>query len=412
MTDRILLVDDDANVLQGYQRALRKQFILEPALSGEEALEAVRTQGPYAVVVADMRMPGMNGVELLARIKNIAPNTVRIMLTGNADQQTALEAVNEGYIFRFLTKPCPPDVFSKVLQAGLDQYRLIMAERELLANTLRGSVEVLTDILSLVNPVAFARTSRVRRIVNHLNQELQVEDGWLFEIAAMLSQIGCVAVPEEILQKLANKQPLSNKEREVYAAHPETARSLLSHIPRLEEVIEIITHQNDCYVHPDETSLPQIPERLLLGSRILKVALDWDNLTSSGMEENLALAEINERKGDYDPRVFGALHQMLCIQDELVVRRFNFSELPDGVVLAEDVVSIRGTLLCAKGQEVTPSIRARLKNYVFTVGVQGPIKVFVSADRIEHLHTDSHIPVKPSGEDPLRLDADFLNSLH
>jgi DNA-binding NtrC family response regulator len=152
MSDRILLVDDDANILQGYQRALRKQFVLEPALSGEEGLEAVRAQGPYAVVVADMQMPGMNGVEFLARVKEIAPDTVRMMLTGNADQQTALEAVNEGHIFRFLTKPCSPDLLAKMLGAGLKQYGLVMSERDLLAKTLRGSIQVLTDVLGLVNP--------------------------------------------------------------------------------------------------------------------------------------------------------------------------------------------------------------------------------------------------------------------
>ena len=106
MTTRILCVDDDSNILLGYQRALRKQFQIEVALGGEEGLAAVRNQGPYAVIVADMRMPGMDGVELLAKVREIAPDTVRMMLTGNADQQTALEAVNQGHIFRFMTKPC------------------------------------------------------------------------------------------------------------------------------------------------------------------------------------------------------------------------------------------------------------------------------------------------------------------
>ena len=118
MTDKILCVDDDPNILQAYQRALHKQFPIEAALGGEEALAAVAHRGPYAVVVADMRMPGLTGVEVLARIRQMAPDTVRMMLTGNADQQTALEAVNEGHIFRFMTKPCPPDAFAKALTAG------------------------------------------------------------------------------------------------------------------------------------------------------------------------------------------------------------------------------------------------------------------------------------------------------
>jgi DNA-binding NtrC family response regulator len=204
MTERILCVDDDPNVLQAYQRALRKQFHIEPAFGGEEALQAVAEQGPYAVVVSDMRMPGMNGIELLAKISEIAPDTVRMMLTGNADQETALEAVNQGHIFRFMTKPCPPEIFAKALEAGLAQYRLITAERDLLSKTLSGSVKVLTDVLGLVNPAAFGRAARVRRLVHELCARLPVGAAWQVEIAAMLSQIGCVAVPEETLAKVYN----------------------------------------------------------------------------------------------------------------------------------------------------------------------------------------------------------------
>ena len=162
MTEKILCVDDDPNILLAYQRALRKRFHIDSALSGGEALEAIANRGPYAVLVADMRMPEMNGVELLKRVKENAPDTVRMMLTGSADQQTALEAINEGHIFRFMTKPCPPKMLAKVLEAGLVQYRLIMAERDLLTKTLSGSIKMLTEVLSLASPMAFGRASRVR----------------------------------------------------------------------------------------------------------------------------------------------------------------------------------------------------------------------------------------------------------
>jgi len=118
MNESILCVDDEPCVLQAYQRALRKHFIIEVAFGGEEALKTIAQKGPYAVIVADMRMPGMNGIQLLVKTREIAPHTVRMMLTGNADQQTALDAVNEGHIFRFMTKPCPPELFAKALEAG------------------------------------------------------------------------------------------------------------------------------------------------------------------------------------------------------------------------------------------------------------------------------------------------------
>lgn len=385
MSDRILCVDDDPNVLQAYQRALRKRFHIEPAFGGEEALQAVAEQGPYAVVVSDMRMPGINGVELLAKVSQIAPDTVRMMLTGNADQETALQAVNEGHIFRFMTKPCPPESFAKALDAGLAQYRLVTAERDLLSKTLSGSVKVLTDVLGLVNPAAFGRAARVRRLAHELCARLPVTAAWQVEIAAMLSQIGCVAVPEETLAKVYKGEPLSRAESEAFAAHPATGHELLRHIPRLEEVAEIVAYQEKRF---DGQGLPaghRRGEAIPLGSRILKVALDFDTLLSGGASEELAMAEINDRGDWYDPAVVAALRETLAIEHVHVVRRLRVPELFDGAILAEDVMSTRGTLLCAKGQEVNASVRTRLRNYLMNVGLQGPIKVFVPRELADEL---------------------------
>ena len=174
MTEKVLCVDDEPRVLRAYERTLDEQFDIEIAVGGEEALEAISQQGPYAVVVADMRMPGMNGVELLAEVRQRAPDTVRMMLTGNADQQTALEAVNQGHIFRFMTKPCPPDHLRQAFEAAAEQHRLVNAERVLLEQTLRGSINTLTDILAMINPAAFGRAIRARKDMSELADALDV----------------------------------------------------------------------------------------------------------------------------------------------------------------------------------------------------------------------------------------------
>jgi response regulator RpfG family c-di-GMP phosphodiesterase len=380
MSDRILCVDDDRNILDAYQRALRKQFQLDTALGGEEALAAIAQRGPYAVVVADMRMPGMNGVQLLARIKEIAPDTVRMMLTGNADQQTALDAVNEGQIFRFMNKPCPPENFAKALEAGLQQYRLVNAERELLTHTVRGAIKVLTDVLSMVCPEAFGRASRVCRLVRQLCLELGIERAWQIDIAAMLSQIGCITVPEKILAKVHQGRELTPAELEVYQNHPRTGRELIANIPRLEEVAEIIAYQEKLFDGRGAPADYIAGKKIPLGSRILKLAMDWDILVAAGLSPEMALAEINDRKGYYDPGIVGALRKVLNITEAHVIRRCRISDLVDGAVLADDVVSTHGTLLCSKGQEVTAAIRLRLRNYAVNVGIAKPIKVFVPVD--------------------------------
>ena len=200
MNRRVLFVDDEPNVLHAFERQLRRQRLtVDTAVGGEAGLALLATQGPYAVVVSDMRMPGMDGVEVLTRAKDVAPDAVRIMLTGVADQQTAIDAINEGSIFRFLTKPCPANALIRALDAALRQHELVIAERELLEQTLSGAVKVLMDVLSLVNSVAFGSASRLRKIVRELASELPVDDSWQLDLAAMLSQIGCVTLPQAML---------------------------------------------------------------------------------------------------------------------------------------------------------------------------------------------------------------------
>jgi DNA-binding NtrC family response regulator len=164
MAEKILLVDDDNSVLDGYRRSLSREFVTETALGGQQALQLTADSGPYAVVVSDMRMSGMDGIQLLSKIKALSPDTIRVMLTGNADMETAINAINEGSIFRFLNKPCSKEVKAKTLV----QYRLVNAEKQLLEQTLSGSMQVLTEVLSLVNPAAFSRAERARRYIHHI----------------------------------------------------------------------------------------------------------------------------------------------------------------------------------------------------------------------------------------------------
>jgi serine phosphatase RsbU (regulator of sigma subunit) len=134
MKEKVLLVDDDALVLAGLKRQLRNQFSIDTALSGEDALKQVLQNGPYAVIVSDFMMPGMNGVEFLSRVKESNPDTVRMMLTGTADMPTAIRAVNEGSIFQFHPKPCPADTLCRAIQSAIGKYRKVISSQSQLKN--------------------------------------------------------------------------------------------------------------------------------------------------------------------------------------------------------------------------------------------------------------------------------------
>lgn len=395
MSEKILCVDDEPHVLEGYQRALRKEFNIEIAVGGEEALAAVAARGPYAVIVSDMRMPNMDGVQFLSCVKELAPDSVRMMLTGNADQQTAIEAVNEGSIFRFLNKPCPPEMFARVLADGIKQYRLVRAEKDLLEHTLRGSIEALTDVLSLVNPTAFGRATRARRLVTQLAAELRVKDAWQVEIAAMLSHVGCVTIPEGTLIKVYEGMHLRADELRMLQHHPQVGGELVRRIPRLEEVAEIITYQekrfNGSGLPDDERRREGIP----LGARILKVALDFDKLTEAKLSGGGAFDEIRRRGDWYDPEVVAALKQVLTCEETFEDRYVLVNDLAPGMTLAEDIVTSAGLLLTAKGQQVTQSLCLRLRNYLNGGGISDHIKVKMQpGSAAGHAAPPAHRPIK------------------
>jgi len=125
---RILLVDDDVNVLDGLRRNLWLRFDVTLATGAAEALELAASQGPYEVVVSDLRMPGMDGIALLSCLRQTSPQTVRVLLTGYGDVDAAVAAVNQGNVFRFLTKPCPLKKLVRALEDSIQQYRLNLAQ--------------------------------------------------------------------------------------------------------------------------------------------------------------------------------------------------------------------------------------------------------------------------------------------
>jgi sigma-B regulation protein RsbU (phosphoserine phosphatase) len=157
MVEKILVVDDDAMVLSGLKRQLRSQFNIETALSGKEALKTIRENGPYAVVVSDFMMPEMDGIELLSRVRDINPETVRIMLTGSSDMKIAIKAVNEGNIFQFHQKPCSADILGQAINAGLKEFHKI-TRNHIQLNKFKDSLahagEVQQTLIPAVAPVA------------------------------------------------------------------------------------------------------------------------------------------------------------------------------------------------------------------------------------------------------------------
>ncbi|MBI5547543.1 MAG: response regulator [Deltaproteobacteria bacterium] len=378
MPEKILLVDDEPNLLVALKRVLYRDYDILTAASGEEALKVIAAQGAtLAVVVSDFRMPGMDGIQFLARVRALSREVVRVLFTGHADVNAAMDAINEGGIFRLLLKPSRPEQIATVLQASVEQHRLIVAERELLEDTLKGAVQVLSDILAAVSPLAFSRSARVKELCTHLAPAIGVVLSWEMEVSALLSQIGCVTIPPGLLERRLSGASLTPDEERLLATQASIGSRLLAHIPRLEVVEKAIALQEVPYspndtgpgLHPEGDNIPPI-------ARLLKVALDYDLLLASGKSPKAAFEGMSDGLWRYDPRILKRLEELVHRADvPLGVRQVNLSELAVGMVLADDVRDRNGMLLISSGHRLTEVLVFKLRAFALTNTIDGNLRV-------------------------------------
>jgi len=356
----VLCVDDEPKVLEGLVLNLRRHYRVSTANNGQGGLAIVDGTDPPAVVVSDMRMPEMDGAAFLSQVRERSPDTVRLLLTGQADLESAIAAVNHGQVFRFLTKPCNAPTFLTAIEAAVAQHRLITAEKELLEKTLRGSIKALTEVLSLANPLIFGRATRLKQHAVELAAALGIPFSWQLEVAVMLSQIGCIVLTAENNEKLYYGRPLSSVEAESTQCVPKISLQLLESIPRLELVCAILDAQDYNF---DGTGSPRgAPqgESIPLGGRILKLVNDYDFLEAGGMSPGMAITTLQGRKGRYDSKLLGALSRAKG-KAAPGVGEIKLAGLQVGMLLVQDVVSSAGALLVPRGHEVTDAIMTRLR---------------------------------------------------
>lgn len=314
---RILIIDDDPILLAGLVRQLGERFDISVAGSGEEAIQKVREESPFAAVLCDMRMPGMNGIETLGRIAEIAHDTVRMMLTGNADQQTAMDAINSGRVFKFFTKPCPISVLEEGFVQATHQYYVGLAEKDLLEKTLAGSVKVLVDLVAANNPLIARQARLMRDFTRRLMGLGVVPLRWQVDIASSLALIGQISLPVELLLRHRAGGALSDEEQAQIFRAPETARALIANLPRLSAVAEAVYLQDRGYdgsgFPADGPSGSEIPQ----DARILKIIKDVSEAAETiGAPDARAFAMLAPKMAQYDGEIFAKVRSCLEVPVE------------------------------------------------------------------------------------------------
>jgi Response regulator containing a CheY-like receiver domain and an HD-GYP domain len=382
MGERILLVDDDHHLLSALRRQLDEWFDVETAQGGQQAIDivtqAMAKRSPFAVVVSDMRMPGMTGIETLRQVRDLAPDSVRIMLTGNADQQTAIEAINQGAIFRFYTKPCTTERLQEGIEAAITQYRLVTAERELLENTLAGSIRVLVEVVALNDPIALGVANRLREWIRILTQEFKMPQRWRLEIAASLVSIGQVAIPPELMARKIRGEELSPDEQSIFEQAPATGRNLIAHIPRLSGVAELVYLQDRGY---DGTGFPHDGPKgsaIPLDARLLKILKDLAHAMEGGELTKSAFAELDKRRSQYDPNLLSKVRT--CLEGRGDVAAANSIDVPVAALrpsqeVLSDIRLSNGHLILAANTKLSVAQVERLRNLRRIYTFIEPIKV-------------------------------------
>jgi response regulator RpfG family c-di-GMP phosphodiesterase len=368
MTDKILFVDDDIQLLDGLQRSLRRQFHIDTAVGGAEGLSKIAANGPFALVVADMQMPGMSGLEFLRQVQVQSPETIRLMLTGNADQKTAVDAVNDGRVFRFLNKPCPSSSLAPVLEAGLEQFRLLGVERELLEKTLGGALTVLTEVLSMIDPGTFERGQHLRETSRQFAAAVGLAVNWEVEMAATLLSIGRVTIPPAVLEKVRQQLPLTTAEGELLRQVPELGARLLEKIPRLENVVAIVRYQQK---HFDGSGFPDralAGSEIPFGARLLKFLGDLADFEAQHVSRQAAWQKMQACAGCYDPEILMAASawcDVVAPEEHATppTQEVNVEELRPGQVVVQDVFSAHGLFLLAAETKLTGMLVSRLQNF-------------------------------------------------
>lgn len=378
---KVLIVDDDSFLLSALQRSVSLKFACDTAAGGAEAVRCVQTRGPYAVALVDMKMPSMNGIEVLERISQIAPDTIRMMLTSDGDQQTAIEAVNRGHVFRFLHKPAPVAALLAAIEMAMERYRHVRGERNLLENTLAGSIKMLTDVLGLSAPSALGHGQRLRDSVGQFARHLNAGPIWELELGALLSEIGCAAVPPSILEKVTTGVPLSLGEETIFRRVPRIGHDLLADIPRLAGVAEIVLYQRK---HFDGTGYPAdalAGEAIPLGARLLKILSDRLELEADGVVKQRAFETLQARRGFYDPALL--IQCFICFDTFLAqtltsdrrVLQLKAAQLAPGQVVVSDITTHAGHTLAPAGHRLTASSIQRIGNFADLGEVNEPFLV-------------------------------------
>lgn len=408
----VLLVDDEENILKSLRRTLRRsQVEIVTATSGRDALYIMENT-EIDLIISDMRMPEMSGAEFLAEAARLYPNTIRILLTGYADLESTIAAVNEGKISRYLNKPWNDDEIRQVVEENLRSKLLEVRNQqlseelvqknqqlEILNASLEEKVAERTEglkqanraisqgyehMVMLASSIAAMRDESVANaasvkaaMAEEIARQLNMTDEEVSAVhdAALLSDLGKMGFTDQMLRTPYSQY---NKDQlQLFKQYPLMGEAALLGVPQLFMAGVYIRNQFERFDgsgFPDKLTADSIP----LGSRVLSVVRDFIDLrmgkyTGTEYAEKQAESEIIRFSGSrYDPQIvtlFSSVYQQFSTdglrEHEQLVKS---ADLQPGMILSRHLLSSKGMVLLKKGFELNQAVIGKVVNLEQTSG--------------------------------------------
>lgn len=359
----ILIVDDMPENLQLLSQILKeKNYKVRTLPNGKLVMKAIENSRPDLILL-DITMPEISGYEVCKMIKEKYKDIPVIFISALNDIFDKVKGFNVGGV-DYITKPFQvEEVYARInvhleLKNAKDEIQL------LLTKTLTGSIKMMTELLANSKPEVFAQASRLKRHAQKLNEKLFIFDGYKTELAAMLSVVGLVSIPEAIIDKKYSGKQLEVDEKLVYDSAIKDGVMLIRNIPRMEEIAEMIYPIKD----ENKSNKPT-------GREILNVIIDFDNYLLSEEVSEAAISKMLNNKIKYNPLVLETFIEYIRVECSEKIRRIFIRDIKLGMIILEDIMTDTNIKVMPKNTTITSHSLNVISYYTSRYRLVEPIKV-------------------------------------
>ncbi len=376
---RVMLAEDDDSDAELITRMLQRsesidRFTCHREVDARRTLEHLGTHQPD-VLLLDLGLPDASGLSALELVRAANPLVPVVVITGSHERSAGIAAVRDGAQDYLIKDELHPALLAKSIRYAIERARAVDVERQLLEETLHGTINALTTVLAMVDPIAFGRAARLKDYVAMAAARMALRQQWCVEIAAMVSQIGAVQQAMGQADAASGSAGDSLERRGRTRELPAIAAELLQGIPRLDAVRAILRLQVE-RANGDAPRSRRYSGEIQLGAELLDLAVQFDALETKRGSKLAALDELDDLRSRFNRAVFDAfVAAQTEALDAFTETACSVAELIPGVVLASDVLTLDGRLVIARGSPVTSSMLARLMYFSQRARIAEPLHV-------------------------------------